>query len=131
MTREQAEALGRRALKAGWNWKVGAQAFPNARALDHGHGSDSRLVECIFGDKIGLRGIGYWGEVPDFRDPATRGILLQQVREVWADSHMAQEWDAEPDGTGCWSFYRPSDGSWIASAPSEAEALVSALESKP
>ena len=71
--------------------------------------------------------------LPDLTDPATLGCLLSLVREVWGDPYVyvlscAPDWFTvcSPDAEGGkWLSHPPIDG------PTEAEALVAALEAAP
>lgn len=102
MTREQAEALGRWALAAGWEHHRRQLSFP---------------LPSDFGPPV-----------PDFRDEtgATRGILLEQVREAWGQPHLYCLY-SEPHGQWCVTFGK----GYVAWADTEPEALVAALEAKP
>ena len=93
MTREQAEALGKRALAAGWDLV-----------------RDGRMhcVVCEQPERWGCAADEQQLCTPDFRDAATRGILLEQVMVRLGLS----SWNAVGEYTGDFS----------------AEALVSELE---
>ncbi len=88
MTREQAEAVGRRALAAGFEPRNGMCYRRGKRHLE----MPSRVIDAVCwippddGD--------WW---PDFRDAtgATRGVLLEQVREAMQDPHAHTLWDAQ------------------------------------
>jgi len=90
MTLEQAKALGKRALAAGWVWSEGVMAFPSNKAAEQGHSLESRRVKAVMTKgthpSILLHDIGYWGETPDLRDPAAQGILRQQIRDRCGES---------------------------------------------
>ena len=68
----------------------------------------------------------------DLRDPATRGAALDVVRERWRCSSLSPLYNGAY-GTDSWIIV----GSWPAcipiarNAPTEAEALVAALEAAP
>jgi hypothetical protein len=66
--------------------------------------------------------------IPVFSDPATLGCLLHLVREAWGDASIASA--SLPDGTGYLrsSVRNPLFGQFY---PSEAAALVAALEAAP
>lgn len=108
--------LSRRAVAAGWKFTPGQRVFAESLGQD-----DNTIIPD-----------GYSGNAaemaqlrPDFRDPATRGVLLQQVRE---------RWDAPTICTDCdglrWSVVRV-DGTVLAYGDSETAALVAALEAAP
>lgn len=120
------EALGRRALAwKGWRW------MPGMRALQYGvpaslcwldkqgrwNACDDRGVWLRFADMTCL--------TPDLTDPATLGCLLALVREAWGEP-MACLFS----GAGGWvvlgELTQPDI--WY---PTEAEALVAALEAAP
>tara|TARA_R110000782_G_scaffold54588_1_gene115352 strand:- start:202 stop:564 length:363 start_codon:yes stop_codon:yes gene_type:complete len=69
----------------------------------------------------------YW--TPDLASPATLGCLLALVREAWDDTSISVRRDQDFEGWWVESAngYVPSSFAW----DSEAEALVSALESAP
>jgi hypothetical protein len=64
-------------------------------------------------------------DVPDLSDPATLGCLLALVREAWGKPDL----HTRPEGSRwrMWSFEWPSS----MLHPTEAEALVAALEAAP
>lgn len=116
LTYQQAVKLGQRAVAAGWRW------VPEALdVLANSHG-DSRYRE-------GAGDFGWYSShrYPDFRDAATRGILLEQVRERLSDPK---------------AYVRSIGDRWFVNsekidpvrelfAPWEAEALVAVLEASP
>jgi hypothetical protein len=68
---------------------------------------------------------GPWEDrIPDFRDWATLGVLVGQVRERWGDPRLY----ARPCNMGMWSV-RAGRDPWIRST--EAAAWVAALEAAP
>lgn len=94
--------LARRAAACrGWRWLPGMLVW----------GGD-RITE----DTLGIA----HGVVPDFRDPATRGALLQLVREAWGDdradvSFAFERWACHVCGQFFWADTEPA-------------ALIAALE---
>ena len=67
-----------------------------------------------------------WGWWPDLTDPCTLGGLLSLVREAWGDPHVYAAPDGDDDPWVC--HVRISEGCYGIEAPTEAEALVAALE---
>ncbi len=116
---EELQDLGRRAV-ACKHWRC----LPGVLA-DDGHRLSA--VDCD-----GLHPEAY-GVTPDFSDPATRGCLLELVRDAWGDLYIyvlncGEGWftvcSPAADG-GKWLSGVPIDG------PTEAAALVAALEAAP
>jgi hypothetical protein len=114
--------LSRRAVAAGWKWQAGALTCSGVRVTfergEHGYGCSQR--------DQGIAQVWHIvAELPDFNDAATRGVMLQQVRE---------RWDAPTICTDCdglrWSVVRV-DGTVLAYGDSETAALVCALEAAP
>lgn len=97
MTPAEAEALGRRWIAAGGGWREGMRATCYAdwgtvtRVFTDDDGTQTVYVswdhDAASGD---LRDYGAdaW---PDFRDPATRGVALEVIRERYLDgfAHIA------------------------------------------
>jgi hypothetical protein len=116
MTEEQI-ALAKRAVACkGWRWMPGM--------LIHAAGTEYRVP-----DRDHDPGAEDWWRKythPDLTDPATLGCLLALVREAW-----------EPYGTTSVSTHRYDVGEWsirtlpLPMFPTEAEALVAALEAAP
>jgi hypothetical protein len=108
------DELGQRAVACkGWQWLPGMRA-EGRRGMS---GAWFRVEEGL------PRLTGEWSEaVPDLTDPATLGCLLALVREAWGRP-----------GVVCTCL--PSDAfGWLCCGeygPTEAEALVAALESAP
>jgi len=70
------------------------------------------------------------GLLPDLADPATLGCLLALVREAWGDPLLHIE--PEPNGTWrAWHRVTPMVGNIAAAGPTEAAAIVAALEAAP
>jgi len=144
MNDADAKALGLRALAAGFEWAAGC--------LD---GADA--VRLLVNDAGHWLYFEYWGEAewytghaanclhrmwPDFRDPATTGVLTAQVRAIHPDRGVTLQRHAPPllvlvDGP---DNSEPDPGEWevviyfrsgcgiAGSGPTEAHALVAALE---
>jgi len=143
MSDDDAKALGLRALAAGFRWAGGVLSGGDRWGLN-----DPALDLCRFAEVEGHRHQDWAadGDWPDFRDPATLGVLLAQVREahgfthlfttatIWVDvgrvSYGVEGTDAGGGVTDMVRSYREGSGEselcW-----SEAEALVSALEAAP
>ena len=128
MTDEEAIALGKRAVACkGWRWMPGMlttddermsdEGWPDYEVMDFGASSVVETVEW--------RDRAKRTALPDLTDPATLGCLLALVREAW-----------EPYGTSV-STHRYDGGEWsirtlpLPMFPTEAEALVAALEAAP
>lgn len=131
MTEEQIE-LGRRAVACkGWRWMPGMLARDAGWVL-HRIQDDGSALDLS--DSILERGWGYSTKTlrPIFDDPATMGCLLALVREAWGKEDMGavrifrhglRKWCVEydEDDAQAGAFY----------GPTEAEALVAALEAAP
>jgi hypothetical protein len=132
MTDEQI-ALARRAVACkGWKWMPGMRVW-NPVGENWFRVADDAGILCASPYLVtfegrhahGSRWASLSGCSPDLTDPATLGCLLALVREAW-----------EPHGTFV-STHRYDGGEWsIRTLPlpvfaTEAEALVSALESAP
>ena len=135
MTDEQARELGLRAMMAGFRWVhpcLTGGAGKNARYL---FTDDDGWIHSLRPSHTGSREwVEEGGECwPDFRDPATLGVLVSQCRErtgglLWAS----------PDGDGWLVNHAPNgrdDGPVLVNLatvePTEAEAWVAALEGAP
>ena len=127
MTEAQTDRARRAVECKGWRWRCGMFA-----ALD-GIDGDYRARVCrVEGDK-------FWSDattlpyelasyVPDLRDPATLGCLLALVREAWSDPYLCAVGDSD---TGWRLDAVTAQVQDLHGFPSEAEALVSALEWSP
>jgi hypothetical protein len=111
--------LSRRAVAAGWKFTPGQRVFAESLGQD-----DNTIIPD-----------GYAGNAaemaqlrPDFRDPATRGCLLEQVRRRWNDPWLCVAWTGvvwicvDRHGIGLVPPCR---------ADTETAALIAALESAP
>jgi len=131
--------LGRRAIAKGWRWMSGSLSDEGKRVTQIGSYRGEVDVEAWESGGYSWEGSeAFVGptEIPDFSDPATIGCLLHQVRERWGDewlhvagsySHDGVVWRVcagKPHGAG---FRRTADQLH----PTEAAALVSALEAAP
>lgn len=114
------ETLGRRAVACTkWRWMPGM-----AVVLDTWRGR--------IGDGEEIRG----AFVPDLSDPATRGCLLDLVREAWAQPEISTRYSEYRETGGQWDVPTPVDKDGLRnilffSGKTEAEALVAALEAAP
>jgi hypothetical protein len=76
-------------------------------------------------------------DVPDLRDAATLGCLLELVREAFPGCHAepngAPEWDGydEAERDNWWAVFTCGPHRLMANGATEAEALVAALEAAP
>ena len=106
------EDLARRAIAAPhWRWMPGMLTDVGERVTDPT--------------------ICYLGTLPDLDDPATLGCLLALVREAWGFQAFVA---LTSGGWHVWGFpWEPdlTSSSRLASGPTEAEALVAALEAAP
>lgn len=112
------KTLGRRAVACKhWQWMPGMAVLGGFAGVD-------RLVT----DKFGMVHVpdADAGMVPDLSDPATLGCLLALVRSAErVPALVVGTWMA-----GGW-FVNPSRGGRPHTYPTEAEALVAALEAAP
>ena len=133
-----AKDLGLRALAAGFRWAPGVklgsadETYRLTRAW-YSEDEDDGATPIMHpaGDGIGpgwgwpADGSGWW---PDFRDPATLGVLLGQVRGAWGEPIHTAPCD---DGAGRvyeWRAWPFADLSRYCAGPTEAHALVAALK---
>lgn len=124
------EALTRRAVACrGWRWMQGMLIADNGAGVRF-LWEDDRYLHGMAAEASGL-----WmrmnkdrERLPDLTDPATLGCLLALVREAWS----------QPSATtlahhGRWYVVHADvdASSWLAAWPTEAEALIAALEAAP
>lgn len=131
--------LGRRAVACGhWRWMPGAvdQHGRRVLAVEVDEAGGCRLHYASEAGRWWLpldlwsRGVGGVEAVPDFDDAATKGCLVQLVREAWDDPMLHAE--PEPDGSWmAWFRVTPRVGHRAGGGTTEAEALVAALEAAP
>ena len=120
------ETLSKRAIACpGFRWMPG-MAF-TATNTSHGYTSTGRVQPSDI--NAGSPTNGSWEALPDMSDPATLGCLLALVREAWCDPAASAEWRGS-DGWWVWQS-DPGAGPLARGWPSEAEALVAALEAAP
>jgi len=123
MGSDNATDLGRRAVACpGWQWMPGMVVL----TFDAGHRYASRINDEDCESSIRNRGID---PLPDLTDPATLGCLLALVREAWGDEAMAAWPHPQAGRAKAWRVWRP--GLPVAYGPTEAAALVAALEAAP
>jgi len=146
LTDEEAFALGVRAIRAGMTYRIGTAilfwwkapggfALPRRRGVivDIGKGENdirvddgSERVRCLWGH----------GNVPDLRDPGTKGHAIAQLRERTKGAELSARCDVGKDEFGKrWTnWYVGSDehGGLLTDAPepctTEEEAIVAAFE---
>ena len=155
MTPEQTDLARRAVACRRWRWMPGMLAWRTThrgervqiRLIDgldqHAELTDPRRVETIpSGTRLFESGhsvVDGWHRVedltPDLTDPATLGCLLALVREAWGDLRLVAiyvaAWNlgqSEGWAVQCTDTCLPVAGE---DYPSEAEALVAALEAAP
>lgn len=122
--------LSRRAVAAGWKFTPGQRVFAESLGQD-----DNTIIPD-----------GYAGNAaemaqlrPDFRDPATRGVLLQQVRERRNSPHgyvtcKRSRCASRDYAPGVWDWtwaFWDDEETFVASGDSETAALLAAMEAAP
>ncbi len=118
MTEEQI-ALARRAVACkAWRWMPGMRWMNDPAQPVTSDGDEGRYEYGYPPPKYGI---------PDLRDPATLGCVLAMVRSVYTEPRLAvvpwrRQWAVD--------YVWLRDGR-VATAPTEAEALVAALEAAP
>ena len=138
--------LARRAVACkGWRWIPGMLAktvWAQARVLGgegdrpvlsaiHHHGNGFMLhhpnnLPC---DSFPQANTAY-PFLPDLTDPATVGCLLALVRKAWGDDTITTKWIYDKAFTH-WTFCSIVPGLGGCNGPTEAAALVAALEAAP
>ena len=121
--------LSRRAVAAGWKWQKGATAVGFGVVSYHRPADEWSPERVCTADN---EHVNDWENtenmLPDFNDAATRGVLIQQVRERWDDPWLCVAWTGviwicvDRHGIG---LVPPCRGD------SETAALVAALEAAP
>ena len=155
MTHDDAKELGLRALAAGFKWAPGCRDGQGGVRL-FGPADGLRYSEWVGAHEQYTGAFdGWYGNWPDFRDPATLGVLLAQVRIVYGDAgaHPCPDlgsrvqanrwWMMSGDDTHlCCSLdakQRREEGRrccvggpchHVTTGPTEAHALVAALEGR-
>lgn len=109
MTPEMVE-LGRRAVACkGWRWMSGMRWCMDD---DHGRIDEGRPTHAI----------------PDLTDPATLGCMLALIRELLEEPTGYMSWyEGDSENSAGWSYVSPDHSTYDA-VPTEAEALIVALE---
>jgi hypothetical protein len=123
MTPEMLDLARRAVACKGWRWMPGMLAVEQAVP---GMALSARPVRVD----------DYWHEVgvwlPDLTDPATVGCLLALVREAWGQEDMGAV-RIFRDGLRKWCVEHDEDDAQAGAfyGPTEADALVEALEAAP
>jgi hypothetical protein len=128
--------LARRAVACkGFRWKPGMRTTDGMRVIHEPRLWPYRpcaIREGTWVDTAVPRPLG--DHLPDFTDAATLGCLLSLVREAWDDPTIVTAATLELGGVRgwvaeCWTPQSPIH--ILAPRPTEAEALVAALEAAP
>jgi hypothetical protein len=121
--------LARRAVACRhWRWMPGMRVMVGAEGVPYRYVSDDYAPPE--GDDVAFTD----PRLPDLSDPATVGCLLALVREAWGDETIATSATREATGRRgwvmeAWDQHAPSNA--VGPYPTEAEALVAALEAAP
>jgi len=121
--------VARRAVACpGWRWMPGMLDTDGWRIL-RGEDEDAgaSLVNAS-GEMMHDRSLSL-AVLPDLTDAATLGCLLTLVREAWGDETMTAWHHPQGGPARPWRVWRP--GVPVAYGPTEAAALVAALEAAP
>jgi hypothetical protein len=132
VTPAEAEARGRRYLTAGGRWRSGMLSLGGIRitvidlypigVVSNLHRARQQMTATREDD------------VPDLRDAATRGCVLEEVREAWGNPRLWVEY--EVDATAWWTGDYALGWACLNNEPvppeihgdSEADVLIAALE---
>ena len=125
--------LARRAVACPrWRWMPGMLALDSCNEEHPARVIDGRR-SAVYEDTDGAthEGVVSRSDVPDLTDPATLGCLLALVREAWGDPCICTAVDNTSAGwwVDGWTAARPQVPSDL--HPTEAAALVAALEAAP
>ena len=120
--------LARRAVACpGWRWMPGMRDTDGWRILRGEEASGGASLASADGELMHDRSLSL-RVLPDLTDAATLGCLLALVREAWGDAAAS----AHLVGfTHALEWAVMSDESELATGPTEAAALVAALEAAP
>jgi hypothetical protein len=128
-------SLCRRAVAAGWRWTRGCRSVCRYTVV-----AADELPTLWVQDDLFLTMAGspqwtaaVWGrELPDFRDAATRGALLEQVRERW-NRYDIGVYAVKMNGPAWFNVGVPWEegGVFCGTGASETSALIAALEAAP
>lgn len=129
MTEEQIALAHRAVACKGWRW------LPGMLALEWAAPGMTLTGGRPFRVDDGWHEVGVYA--PDLTDPATLGCLLALVREAWGKPNGQMRFDgvSGSDPRGWYYYWTENDGSiggglhWY--SPTDAEALVAALEAAP
>jgi hypothetical protein len=79
-------------------WMQGMKRADGIRTLDV---QDGLALWASRNNDRGWYVLRHW-DVPDFADPATRGCLLEQARELWSDPGLAVVGEFDPPFAPSW-----------------------------
>lgn len=139
--------LARRAVAAKWKWRRGCQSLNSLHVLEvdgdnvpcawvFANGENFPKIVTGYGSPAGCWEI-WEKELPNLTDPATRGALLQLVREAWdSPSVHLRPWYDIRGKVVYWQVLVPREElyshAWKCfEGPTEEAALVAALEAAP
>ena len=128
---EQMRELAERAVKAGWPRLAGQHVLHISATCPAGVIAYVRGEEVTIATSVGSRHTRRADvTLPDFDDAGTRGHLLQLVRERWGCASASARAYRDDDWGLAWHIVGgPME--MMGRRPSEAEALVAALEAAP